>query len=174
MRNIFIVLMAFTIVSAVDYKGSYQIYKGAYNQSGAVPWDSIRITACTPDSGYGSDTVILAGTFSGTDSIHIAMGDSTISPISITDTTVSLRVPLLDTGCYDFIVSDTVSSDTLICGFYIKSNPAYSIDSINWSESTLLPLMAIPFLLMVCVLSTTTLRRSAQYGCRHMRPGWSM
>jgi hypothetical protein len=76
-----------------------------------IALDSIR-----PDSGQVGDTLRIYGdNFGATQgSSTIAMGDSAPTVTSWNDTLIKFITPHLDTGRYDFVVSDGVTADTIL------------------------------------------------------------
>jgi hypothetical protein len=91
---------------------------------------TISLDSIKPDSGKAGDTLKLYGkSFGATQgSSTISMGDSSPTVISWSAAEIDLIVPSLDTGRYDFIVSDGVTADTILDWHLLPSlNPNWTM-----------------------------------------------
>jgi hypothetical protein len=113
-------------------KAGYKVYvwRGGFKADSTydtitVVYGNVRIDSISPDTGaVGSSTTVYGRYFgSSQGSSTIAMGDSTPTVSSWTNTTISYTIPSIDTGCYDIMISDVTTgvADTVVCGFYVSS-----------------------------------------------------
>ena len=85
-------------------------------------WDSTKITAVIPDIADSGvvDTVCVKGRFPYDSLLHAIVGSDTLDTYGATiDSFFMITKATMDTGCYDVIVADSVTSDTLTDGLCI-------------------------------------------------------
>ena len=90
----------------------------------------LRLDSIRPVSGHWLDTVTVYGrNFGATKgSSTIALGDSTPVIVSWSNTQIKFLVNSgLDTGSYDFIVSDGTAADTILAAFHNLGPAAYTV-----------------------------------------------
>lgn len=84
----------------------------------SVVYGSIILDSIRPSTGYVGNSLTIYGRGFGASQggSAVTMGGTSCSVLSWANKTISLTVPSLDTGYYDFIVSDGSTADTILQG----------------------------------------------------------